>query len=90
MKVNSVPHLFFTTTYAPLNFPLSIDLELDSEFYQQVKAESGISDEDLFKIENFTYNNYAITSRIFGYLQETNFLGITVSTFSYITCFKWA
>ena len=80
-------HIYFYYYIFSFELPLSIDLELDSEFYQQVKAESGNSDEDL---ENFTYNNYAITSRIFGYLQETDFLGITVSTFSYITCFKWA
>ena len=58
---------------------LILDLELDPDFYQEVKADAGISDEYSFQLEDFTYNISAITNRIFGYLQETDFLGITVS-----------
>lgn len=36
-----------------------------------------------FQIENFTYNNTSILEVLFGYLEKTQFRGITVSLIKY-------
>ena len=55
-----------------------IDLAENSTLNSEAADLSDLPDGDIFTIDNFTYANSAVVSRMFKHLQETDFLGITV------------
>ena len=61
-------YIYFISTYTDLiNHP---------EFNANASAEANINKS--FGLEDITYENEVVLERIFSYLNETNFLGITV------------
>lgn len=56
-----------------------VELETDSIFNKEAAQQSGLSDGEVFTLENFTYSNSAILERMYYHINNTDFLGITVS-----------
>lgn len=57
----------------------SIDLNDDQMLNREAAEQSKLPDGESFTIENFTYANSAVVSRMFVHLSNTTFLGIGVS-----------
>lgn len=67
----------FTCTWLLIH----LDLETDPIFNEEAAQESGLSDEEVFTLANFTYSNTAILKRMYYHINNTDFLGITVSKY---------
>ena len=55
------------------------DLVKNSTFNREAAELSDLAEGDNFTMANFTYANSAVVSQMFSHLQNTSFLGITVS-----------
>ena len=56
-----------------------LDLAINVTLNELAANASGLPPGQMFGLEHFTYNNSIVLEVIFGYLQETDFLGLTVS-----------
>lgn len=56
-----------------------VELETDPLFNKEAAQLSGLSDGEVFTLDNFTYSNSAILKRMYYHINNTDFLGITVS-----------
>ena len=57
------------------------DLKTDSALNREAGKQAGLEEEDRFTLANFSYSNTAILQRMAYHLNQTDFLGITVSIF---------
>ena len=56
---------------------------LDNDTLRRLAGEEAeLSDPDQFDLANFTYKNRVIAETMFRHLEETNFTGLTVCTYS--------
>ena len=56
-----------------------VELETNMELNRDAAMMAGLSDGTKFKMENFSYSNPVIVREMFRHLQNTSFLGLTVS-----------
>lgn len=56
-----------------------LDLQNNETLNKEAAQEAGLSDEEIFSLANFTYSNSPIVRRMYYHLNNTDFLGITVS-----------
>ena len=57
------------------------DLQSDRDLNDEAKNQADITEDRLFTLEDFTYNNSGVANRIFNHLSQIEFTGITVITF---------
>ena len=55
------------------------ELRNDSKLNMEAAREAGLPEGEEFTLANFSYSNSVIVQRVFHYLNNTNFKGITVS-----------
>ena len=55
------------------------DLIENDMLNREAAKQSGLPEGETFTMAKFTYNNSAVVSRMFTHLQNTSFLGISVS-----------
>ena len=55
------------------------ELRNDSKLNMEAAREAGLPEGEEFTLANFSYSNSVIVQRVFHYLNNTNFQGITVS-----------
>ncbi len=58
---------------------LFLDLLTNGTLRRMAGIEAELEDPDGFGLENFTYKNRIIAETIFRHLEETNFVGLSVS-----------
>ena len=63
------------------DFFSSSDLQTDQDLNDEAKHQANITEDRLFTLEDFTYNNSGVANRIFHHLSQIEFTGITVITF---------
>lgn len=66
------------------DFFSSSDLQTDQDLNDEAKHQANITEDRLFTLEDFTYNNSGVANRIFHHLSEIEFTGITVIAFLHI------
>ena len=64
---------------------LTLDLEEDPEFSNRAKCEAEITEDGPFRIDDFNYNVSSVGNRIFFHLENTDFRGVTVSSYMHCT-----
>lgn len=55
------------------------DISSDRRLSQKAAKEAGMSEGEVFTLAKFSYANSAIVKRMFKHLNNTDFLGVTVS-----------
>ena len=60
------------------------DLQSDRDLNDESKNQADITEDRLFTLEDFTYNNSGVANRIFNHLSQIEFTGITVIAFLHI------
>ena len=48
-------------------------------FNDEAKINAGITEDRAFRLEDFTYNASSVTDKLYAHLENTDFMGITVS-----------
>lgn len=57
------------------------DLRNNQTLNKEAAQEAGLPDGEIFSLANFTYSNSAIVKNMFYHLNNTEFQGITVSSY---------
>ena len=70
--------IVLTFFISSLSSPENLDLANNDTLNELAANASGIPPGQAFRLEHFTYNNSIVLEVIFGHLQETDFLGLTV------------